>query len=560
MVRNAVFVRFERRHFRPLLENLESRLLPGETLGALWLVPLSDFVSFAHEPEIRASPPRPCAELAQEQPNSCGKAASEQPLLSLISNQLNDDSRKIPFPPPSGLEGDAVDLILVASAVPDPSGGDAGGVATITNLPLYSSTYLTGPGSDEGTAVDLSLWDGAIVFAGRVEGEDFGLKPVELLGGGPGALLRFDTTGITPLSLTRFPGSVLDMETQRTTGDIALIGTFGVALIAPDGSGAHWHVPLSTNANKRVAVGDDGTVAALDNKTIRVFDSAGKLQSEWTLGNNFVNDLAIDAASGTVIVTGFDNKRLPGGGPVQVAYVYGYTYGGTRTWVNYDWPGGDLATNQADTRGMRVTIGRDGLLYFAGESAGGNTIYRWNPRQLNQPGPNVRYDQYNDPYNTASNHITYYARMNPSDGEIFQGQFLLSRLSSTRGNTIRPHAITADELGNVYLTGASACCIANRDQQQIADQPIGTYRGDPFLLVVQPDFRQRLVWTAWSGQPDGGSGTIRGVTAGYGVAAVTGNLTAGQTITYQAIQDQPAHEPTGAAPAAFLAVFPEVYE
>ncbi len=49
-----------------------------------------------------------------------------------------------------------------------------------------------------------------------------------------------------------------------------------------------------------------------------------------------------------------------------------------------------------------------------------------------------QYDNYTQASNTVSNNITYIARLNPSDGSIRQGQFILTRLSNGKGNTIVP--------------------------------------------------------------------------------------------------------------------------
>jgi len=46
-------------------------------------------------------------------------------------------------------------------------------------------------------------------------------------------------------------------------------------------------------------------------------------------------------------------------------------------------------------------LGGDGKLYFAGESAGGNSIYRYDPKYLSVAAPNVKFDPYNHAYNTA---------------------------------------------------------------------------------------------------------------------------------------------------------------
>jgi threonine dehydrogenase-like Zn-dependent dehydrogenase len=87
--------------------------------------------------------------------------------------------------------------------------------------------------------------DKSIVFAGKIHGGKFGKTPTELLGGGSGAVIRFDATGAEVLSATRIGDSVDDMEVNKSNGQIAIIGDFGAALLWPDAAGVFWHKKLS---------------------------------------------------------------------------------------------------------------------------------------------------------------------------------------------------------------------------------------------------------------------------------------------------------------------------
>jgi hypothetical protein len=190
-------------------------------------------------------------------------------------------------------------------------------------------------------------------------------------------------------------------------------------------------------------------------------------------------------------------------------------------------------------------VGQDGKLYFAGTSAGGNSIFRHMPRDLAINAANVSYDAYTNPYNTASNHIAYHARFDPANGNVRAGQFLLTRLSSTKGNTIEPRAITADEAGRVYIGGLVASAIANRTALSINGQTLPDYSGgDAWLMITNPDLSKRELWISFT---KGGKGTTQGIAVGNGVAAIAGKATAFPMFTAQALQaaDPPANTTAG---------------
>ena len=132
---------------------------------------------------------------------------------------------------------------------------------------------------------------------------------------------------------------------------------------------------------------------------------------------------------------------------------------------------------------MRLTLGRDGKLYFAAESAGGNSLFGRQPRdpaQLLRAEQLVQTDVFTNPtFNTPRNHITWFGRYNPADGSLEQGQFVLARLDDARlrGNSIRPRAIAADEEGRVYLVGATNASIEDRDVRTISGTAVGPYGG-----------------------------------------------------------------------------------
>lgn len=411
-----------------------------------------------------------------------------------------------------------------------------------TALEPTTATYLGLEAGDEANAVDLTT-DCAVVVGGRMSGNNFGQAPTVFLNGTSGAVLRLDSKGQEVVSLIRIGGVVNDLEVRREGGQIAVAGDFGLALLGADGNNLLWSVAGSGSAS-RVAVSHDGTVAALFGKTLKVYDAQGRELGSRSFGDSAVNDVALDGSSQTVFVTGFAQRD---GGPctqLQVAWVRAYDYSTQiLKWRAYDWTHAQAAAANnscADTRGMRVAMGRDGKLYFAGESAGGNSLYRYDSADLAQSAPNVKYDKFTDAFNTASNHITYFARFDPATGRQITGQILLSRLPDNKGNTLRPRAITADEAGRVYVAGLAACCIANRQGGglKLNGQALPDYSGgDGWVLVTTPDFKSRSLWMVWN---KGGKGEVRGLAAGGGIAALSAGVGQAPFHAWQAVQSNPS--------------------
>ena len=157
----------------------------------------------------------------------------------------------------------------------------------------------------------------------------------------------------------------------------------------------------------------------------------------------------------------------------------------------------------ADTRLYSVVLGANGDLYVSGESAGGNTIFRWNGRDLKTKSLVIT-DLYNHGWALKSAHILYYAQLDPRTLDLRRGQLAIPRLVSKKnlGNTFRAKngGLAVDSAGTVYLAGASACCIPNGRLLKVAGRRTGErYAGGAVLLIVSPDFRERRRWTTFGG-------------------------------------------------------------
>jgi hypothetical protein len=413
-------------------------------------------------------------------------------------------------------------------------------VAPRTNFDVSAATYLGAAGDDELNALDMAP-DGALVVGGALPGylPPTGTGLFELLGGGPGALLRLDGTGQRALSLTRIGDTVADLEID-TSGRIVACGNFGVALLNAEANTVIWSEAPGDGA-KRCAIGaDDGTVALTVGGTVYTYASDGTLLASWEANGKEEYDVAVDSTNQLVIVTSYTQASANW----KSAFMRAWDYNGNLQWRSYDFSSNDGLG--ADTEGRRVAIGRDGLLYFAATINGGTgfSIFARDPLDLNQSAGDrtVKTDNYNNPTNVGSISMTWYGRYNPANGALILGQSLLTRLSSGKGNSIAPEAIMADEQGRVFVAGRMFCCIANRDALQIAGQPVGGYQsGEPFFLAVQPDFGQRIVWTPFT-QAGGGAGgsPAVGVSARDGNAAVAIAVDENKNlITHNALQALP---------------------
>ncbi len=275
---------------------------------------------------------------------------------------------------------------------------------------------------------------------------------------------------------------------------------------------------------RRVSIGTDGTVAVMTrNNEVQVFfqdtvSSASSGQAAApdltiTLDRSYSEDIAVDSAQGLVYVAGFDNKTLPSGNPVQVAYLTAYSLSdGSYQWKLFGFDGSDLSNNIADTRLYRVNLGRDGNIHILGESAGTQSIFRYNGREFSGNQVLRSFDFYNDLWNTGSAHFTYHAVADPENRRVEHGQFTMTRLSDGGSNSfrIKDGDITADPEGRIFIGASAAAHIAHRNAQRISGQYIGTYAGgEPSLLGIAPEYRQRTMWTSFN--RDSLNGTVRDV-------------------------------------------------
>jgi hypothetical protein len=395
--------------------------------------------------------------------------------------------------------------------------------------------------------------------------------------GTTGTVMQLSADGSQLLKRARIGAAVNDLAINPTNGDIAIASNLGVVVLASDLTTVRWSD--LTQVAARVDIAGDGTVVALRGssqsdaigdrgtaKTYTIYNANGTQRYARTSGYTQVQDIAVDAATQRVFMTGFAQRDGSSCSQLQVAWLKAFDYDGNDQWNNYDYAQGvaDANNDCADTRGRRVAVGEDGMVYFAGTSAGGNAIFRWLPstrqtgvalNQLGTPANNMKpgADNYVDPFNTASNHITYVARFEPRTGQHLMGFFLLSRLgeatdANPRGNTIEPRAIAGDKDGRFYVGGYSAYQIKNRPIANINGTTLAAYSGsDAWMLVTSPDGTQRETWIAFN---NGGKGAVRDITTSRGAAAIAAYIEQGAMFTT-------ANALQSTAPATFASPNPQ---
>jgi hypothetical protein len=442
---------------------------------------------------------------------------------------------------------------------PPPMPLDCGGFTPGNDFNVCTATYLGGAGADTPGGVDIGP-DNIVVVGGGFPGQDFGVTPT-VIAEGEGGVLRLAPDGTQLLSLTRLASPVRDLDIGAD-GKIAVAGDFGVTLLTADAGAALWTAQVS--GARRVSVGSDGTVAVLHDKEIQVFDATGAPLGTFAVSGTSINDLVVHGDSKSVLATGYRQSDQGACQQYKSTFIRSYAYDGAAKWTNYDWNGEQVDDTEdcADSQGKGLEIGRDGKLYYAGKSDGGNTVHRKQPQDLTKDAPNVATDPYNTPYGLkGANAVGYFARFDAATGAHEGGQFLVSRKANlgedpaaAEANAAPPDYATALPDGTMVIVGGSAYLLEQHDAKSIDGIKLGSYTAyEAYVLIVSSDFKQRLAWTPFTAT---GPSSVAAVAVGDGgAAALFGQsvdyLAKGPLITVDALQPDP-----GGDGEAWLTVFP----
>lgn len=456
-------------------------------------------------------------------------------------------------PATTGSEGSSGET----SAGPPPLPFECGAFTPGDDLTVCTATYLGGPGGDTPGGVDVAP-DGAVLVGGGFPGHAFGERGSD----GEGVVLRMTADGRGVVTAQRFTGAVRSLEVAWPGGQVAVATADSVVLLPAELGAPLWTAALA--GSSRVSVGSDGTVAALHGKQIAVFDPLGAPLADFAVAGTQVGDLAVHAESQSVLATGYRQSDEGACQQYKSTFIRSYAYDGTLKWTDYDWDGTEVDDTEdcADSEGKGLAIGRDGQLYYAAKSDGGNTVHRKQPRDLQVEVDNVSFDPYNTGYGfKGANALGYYARLDPATGDHLGGQFVLARKATgdedpaaAEANAAVPEQATALADGTMVIVGSSAYLLAGHDKQSVGGVKVGGYTAyEPFVLIVASDFSQRLAWTAFTAS---GPGFARAVGVGSQSAALlfgqsTDDSAKGPLITVDPLQPAP-----GGDAEVYLAVLP----
>jgi len=370
------------------------------------------------------------------------------------------------------------------------------------NLEITTGTFLC---NGNGTSTSVKILSNGNILASYDCGDTTigGVQVTSLFGSNPttdsGRLVILSSDGTKVISAYSIGKTILDLDTSKTSNSNSIIlGTSdGIFDIDISTTTLNWQYNYSSSF-KRVSYSTNHVAAILDNDVIAVFDeSTGKLLWNVTADRAYTEDILISSSEDLVIYGGFDNKFLPSGEPIQVAYLDAYSISTQAfVWQRFGFSGSVLSNNVADSRIYYIDIGSDGNIYILGDTAGTETIFRYNGTAYEGDVFVSDIDVFTDLTNTAGAAISYQARLN-FEGTLLGAQLTMARLPDGLSNTFEVGGISGDVNGNLHIVGTSAAFYANRPGTTINSIPVGQYHGDPVYLGISADFQNRNTWVSF---------------------------------------------------------------
>ncbi|WP_373526700.1 hypothetical protein [Nostoc sp.] len=291
--------------------------------------------------------------------------------------------------------------------------------------------------------------------------------------------------------------------------DCAVIDGKTYVLAVPTGlvklstDGATQHI-VSNTANSRTRVKFlEGLVIQQSANTLSIYDTSLNFKAKNTYGVTEVMDF--EYKNNYLYISGFQQQKRAGI-PVQIAFLYRMGFNGTKLFNLPNLPGdnqgklwgygaGSLADNMADTRLNRLHISGD-KLYVLGSVYGGNSIYRWNGKDLITQTL-ITTDKYTNAAQTRDETKVYTGVVNLTNFTVNRGQLSLTRLPTTAGlgdgNSNFPKTIYSDGT-DIFVGSSAAYALINRDIKTFLGKPIPPYRGDAAFLVVPNHLKTRKAW------------------------------------------------------------------
>jgi hypothetical protein len=457
------------------------------------------------------------------------------------------------------------------------------------NRPLAFATYIGGAGNNIPLGLGITTKE-QIVVAGNFDSIQKGtayINSINLMNGAdslPGKLLLFNASTGNIETILNLGTEIYDFDMAPGLSNNALVaGNFGIALIDLINFSVVWDTGLIYKQTK-ISISKEGECAVLFSANI--YHLSGANGSIVNVGPNpydVINDITI--IQNRIFVTGvyYKGKTATAAycsanpGPVTtdltIAFVDSYIMDKNIYLMTLDQQTWGFKTEEMNcdigiTRGLRIEEGQDGLLYFLGETYHAENIFKYNGKTTyvingNQPPPTtyIGTDAYNSLENTGSaTVIGYFAKINPNDGTVLSGQFVLSRndsLPATANNdpyNVRSGAISTDEFGNIYVGGMAGNSIQNRNNSSFGGVPVAPYAGgDPALLITSSSFN-RQAWQVFTGL--NGMGTLTGIAVSPSNLVVLGRLDKGNIVPYNAVRNAPYNpSETDGKSDVFLAVW-----
>ncbi|MDA3961700.1 MAG: hypothetical protein PF961_12990 [Planctomycetota bacterium] len=311
------------------------------------------------------------------------------------------------------------------------------------------------------------------------------------------------------VSLIDAPGTVKDGEVSHATGAIAVTGS-ATWLLNSNGSGPQW---TQNVAGDRVSVGDANTVGVLKGSTVSVIKSGAV--TAFSAGTGNATDIAVDDSNDLVIVSGWTQV----GGNLQQPWVRAFSFTGSKQWTAYNWSEAQAGSNRSDARAEGLSMGRDGKLYLIGVAKGGTSTFRKLPGDVSSNAPNAEYSgAFQRTSDVGDVLVAYLGRLNPADGSLIKGTFLLTRLKSGKGNSITFDGIDADANGTIIAGGHARWSIKDADLQVVGNRH--TENAGMTVAIFDSDFRIKT----WVNLSTNDKGTVRGVGAANGRAVIAADI------------------------------------
>ncbi len=357
---------------------------------------------------------------------------------------------------------------------------------------------------------------GDALLAGRSEASDLGVPTLALDGASTGVVMRISAADGGRLSAARIGANVTALGVVG--GHVVVASDLGVTLLTSDLTRRLGENLIGSVA--RLAVSMDSIAALTVDGRVVLLDAAASQQRELDLGNAQVEDLAYDAETGLVVVTG---SRDPVAGSQclgKLPFIHAYDAAFARVWTAYDFE--DAPAWCASSSGRRLAIA-NGKLFYAGEQEGGNSVHLRDPRDLSAQAPLVSHDEFSSGAGKATDAYSFVARFDLASGALETGQVIVPR-SAGVGGTLFTSALAVDGAGRIFLGGRVTCCIEARDQRQVSGELVGAYAGEEAsLLVLSADLGQRLSWNTFTSAAGAGPANVEAIAlgAGAGLAVMT---------------------------------------